>query len=111
MTNLQARAGDGDWHLGWRELVIMMTGQRVLWNVTGFRGVGEGARGERARIREATYTSLPGDDYAHGKGEPVLEKHRCKHYVILKLFLRLWSWKPQETPSPASASSVCFSSS
>lgn len=69
-----------------------MTGQRVLRRCHWVEGGGGGARGEGARIREAVYTAPPprNDDSSQGKGGPVLKKHRCKNYVTLKLFLRLY---------------------
>lgn len=56
------------------------------------RGVGEG-RG--ARVPEYERLCIPpppprNDDSSQGKGGPVLKKHRCKNYVTLKLFLRLY---------------------
>lgn len=59
MRNTQATAGDSDRHVGQRELVVVITEQRLLWTFhQGLRERGDRAgEGERARLRIPTYSA------------------------------------------------------
>lgn len=69
-----------------------MTGRGSFGDVTGLGGWGRGTGRGCQNTRGCVYRPPPprNDDSSQGKGGPVLKKHRCKNYVTLKLFLRLY---------------------